>query len=224
MLIQQPISLIIRLPSGGYTGSGPYASQNLEGPLLSIPGVRIVYPAFADDCTGLLRTAMRSQGITVLIESKATYTDDIAAAKTHPDNSVPFGKGKVVRKGSDITIFSYGNALHLAKLAADKLWREDGYKAEVFDLRTLLPLDKTGILNSVAKTGKAIIATESYVFGNVGAELSAMLNQEAFYDLQAPVMREGSVFIPVPYQEDLENQVLPGVSDIKETAIEVLES
>lgn len=224
MLIRNHISLIIRLPSGGYTASGPYASQNLEGPLLSIPGLRIVYPAFADDCAGLLRTAMRSPGITVLIESKATLTDDIAAAKTHPDNSVPFGQGKVVREGSDISIFSYGNTLHLAKLAAEKLWREDGYKAEVFDLRTLLPLDKTGILNSVAKTGRAIIVTESYVFGNVGAELSAMLNQEAFYDLQAPVMRRGSVFIPVPSQVDLENQILPGVSDIKETAIEVLES
>ena len=224
MLLHHPISLVIRIPSGGYTGSGPYASQNLEGPLLSIPGLRVIYPAYADDCAGLLRSAMRSPGITIMIESKATYNDDIAATKTHPNSSVPFGEGRVIRTGSDITIFSYGNAVHLARLAAEKLTKEEGYEAEVFDLRTLLPLDKAGILESITKTRKALIVTESYVFGNIGAEISALLNQEAFYSLDAPVSRLGSLFVPVPYQPNLENLVLPGVSGIKEKALDVLES
>ncbi|MCF8309231.1 MAG: hypothetical protein K9I68_09510 [Bacteroidales bacterium] len=222
LLLQQNISLVIRIPSGGYTGSGPYASQNLEGPLLSVPGLRIAYPAYANDYAGLLRTAMRSPGITVLLESKATYDDDIATAKVPPEHSVPFGEGKVIREGKDLTIFSYGNALHLAVLAADSLAREDEYEVEVFDLRSLLPLDKKGILKSVNKTGKALIATESYLFGNVGAEISSLLNQEAFFSLEAPVKRLGSLFIPVPYQTHLESTVLPGVSDIKEAARDIL--
>ncbi len=224
VLREHPISLVIRIPSGGYTGSGPYASQNLEGPLLSIPGVRIVYPSYANDSAGLLRTAMRSPGITIFIESKATYTDSIAAAPVNPDNTVAFGKGKIIRHGSDLSIFSYGNALHLTKLAAEQLAREEGLQAEVFDLRTLLPLDKAGILDSIERTGKALVVTESYVFGNLSAEVSALLNQEAFYALKAPVKRLGSLFMPVPYQAELESQILPGVAGIKDAALEVAES
>lgn len=224
MMLQHPMSLVIRVPSGGYTGSGPYASQNLEGPLLSIPGIRVAYPSFADDYAGLVRTAMRSPGITIMLESKATLTDDIAAAKVPPEHTIPFGKGKVVRPGSHLSILTYGNTVHLAKMAAEKLKREYEYDAEVFDLRSLLPLDKTGILKSIGKTRKALIVTESYLFGNVGSELSAMLNQEAFFSLDAPVKRIGCSFIPVPYQAELESYVLPGVSSIKEAALDVIES
>jgi len=172
-------NIVVRLASGGYIGGGMYHSQTIEGSLVAIPGVRIVYPSFADDAAGLLRTAIRSKGLTMFMEPKALYQDPKAATVIPDDFEVPFGKARVRREGEDLTILTYGNATHLSLDAAKKL-EEDGFNVEVIDLRSLSPLDEEAIIDSVKKTNKVLIAHEDKVFGGFGGELSAIITEKVF--------------------------------------------
>ena len=124
-------NITIRLASGGYIGGGMYHSQNLEGSLASIPGVRIVYPSFADDAAGLLRTAMRSRGLTMFMEPKALYQDPKAATVIPDDFEVPFGKARIRKDGNDLTLLTYGNTTHLSIEAANKL-QEEGFSCLLY--------------------------------------------------------------------------------------------
>ncbi|MFA9391363.1 MAG: thiamine pyrophosphate-dependent enzyme [Prolixibacteraceae bacterium] len=206
-------NMTIRLASGGYIGGGLYHSQNLEGALATIPGVRIVYPTFADDAAGLLRTSMRSPGITVIMEPKALYNSPQAAAPVPDDFEVPFGKARVRREGKDITIITYGNTIiHCLEAAA--ILEKEGIDAEVIDLRSLIPLDKEAILNSVKKTNKVLVVHEDKVFGGFGAELSSIIMEEAFEFLDGPVKRVGSPFLPVGFNRILEKAILPNTEKI----------
>ncbi len=214
-------NVTIRLASGGYIGGGMYHSQNIEGSLVSIPGVRIVYPSFADDAAGLLRTSMRSKGPTIFMEPKALYQSPKAATVIPDDFEVPFGKARIRKEGSDLTILTYGNASHMCIEAAQKL-DEEGYSVEVIDLRSLIPLDEETILQSVKKTGKVLIAHEDKVFGGFGGELSALITEKAFELLDAPVRRVGSTFTPVGFSPILEKAVLPDVKKIHDAAKELL--
>lgn len=218
-----PTHLILRVPSGGYLNQGPFGSQTLDGIFTGIPGIRVVAPAFADDAAGLLHTAINTPGITIFAEAKALYDDPIASAQVHPESTVPFGKGKKRRRGKDLTIITYGNPVHLALEAAQRISETHHFEVEVFDIRSILPLDKSGILKRIRKTGRALVVTENYLFGNVGADIAAMISEEAFSYLKAPVIRLGSVFVPVPYQAELESKVLPSVHSIVEAALDILE-
>lgn len=220
---QQNIHLLIRLPLNGYDGSGPFLSQKPEAALLAVPGIRIIYPAFADDAAGLIRTALKSPGITVMLESKALYEDVLAAAAVHPHHEVGFGSARILRKGTDITLITWGNTVHLAMRAAEKIAANNNYQVEVVDLRSILPVDKSTILRSIHKTHKALVVSEGYLFANAGAEIAAMVNREAFTMLQAPVGRVGSVFTPMPYQKEAERMVLPSVSGIMDETLDILE-
>src|SRR5699024_9934048 len=140
--------------SGGYIGGGLYHSQTIEGALTSLPGARIVYPSFADDAAGLLRTSMRSKGFTLYLEPKALYNAVEASTFVPEDFEVPFGKARIRRPGKDLTIITYGNTTHLCLNVAELLYKEKGWELEVIDLRTLIPLDKEAIFNSVKKTSK----------------------------------------------------------------------
>ncbi|WP_245625998.1 alpha-ketoacid dehydrogenase subunit alpha/beta [Marinifilum fragile] len=171
-------NITVRLASGGYIGGGLYHSQNIEGALTTFPGVRIVYPSYADDAAGLLRTSMRSKGMTVFMEPKALYNDPKAATPVPEDFEVPFGKARVRRAGSDLTIVTYGNTTHMCVEVADKLAEESGKQVEVIDLRSLIPLDKETVLKSVAKTNKVLVVHEDKVFSGFGAEISAMITEE----------------------------------------------
>jgi 2-oxoisovalerate dehydrogenase E1 component len=215
-------NVTIRLASGGYIGGGLYHSQTIEGSLAAIPGVRIVYPSFADDAAGLLRTSIRSKGPTIFMEPKSLYQSPKAATVVPDDFEVPFGKARIRREGSDLTILTYGNATHLSLDAARKL-EEEGYQAEVIDLRSIVPLDEEAILASVKKTNRVLIAHEDKVFGGFGGELSALITERAFEHLDAPVKRVGSTYTPVGFNPILERAVLPNVQRIYDAAIELLQ-
>ncbi len=214
-------NVTIRLASGGYIGGGLYHSQTIEGSLVSIPGVRIVYPSYADDAAGLLRTSMRSKGMTMFMEPKALYNDPIAATPIPDDFEVPFGKAKVRREGTDMTIITYGNTTHMCMEVAQKLNDEKGTSIEVIDLRSLIPLDKDAVLSSVKKTGKVLIVHEDKVFGGFGGELSSIITEEAFEWLDAPVRRVGSTFTPVGFSRVLEKAILPDTDKIYKAAAEL---
>jgi 2-oxoisovalerate dehydrogenase E1 component len=214
-------NIVIRLASGGYIGGGMYHSQNIEGSLAAIPGVRIVYPSFADDAAGLLRTAIRSRGLTMFMEPKALYQDPKAATVIPDDFEVPFGKARIRKEGSDLTLLTYGNTTHLSIEAANKLENE-GISIEVIDLRSLIPLDEETILKSVEKTNKVLIVHEDKVFGGFGGELSAIITEKAFNLLDAPVRRVGSTFTPVGFNRILEKAILPDVNRIYTAAKDLI--
>ena len=216
-------NITLRLASGGYIGGGLYHSKNIEGALTTLPGARIVCPSFADDAAGLLRTSMRSKGFTLFLEPKALYNSVEAAAVVPEDFEVPFGKARVRREGTDLSIITYGNTTHFCLHAAERLEKEGGWKVEVIDIRSLMPLDKEAIFESVKKTSKALVVHEDKVFSGFGAELAAMIGSEMFRYLDGPVQRVGSTFTPVGFNPILEKEILPDEAKIYEAAKKVLE-
>lgn len=207
-------NVTIRLASGGYIGGGLYHSQNIEGALTTLPGLRIVYPSSADDAAGLLRTSMRSRGLTMFMEPKALYNDPMAETVVPDDFEVPFGVARIRREGTDLTVITYGNTTPLCLKAAEQLANETGKSIEVVDLRSLIPLDKEAILNSVRKTNRALVVHEDKVFAGFGGEVVSLLNEEAFESLDAPVKRIGSTFTPVGFNRILEKAILPNEEKI----------
>jgi 2-oxoisovalerate dehydrogenase E1 component len=214
-------NVTIRLASGGYIGGGLYHSQNIEGWLTTLPGIRVVVPAFADDAAGLLRTAIRSRGVTVYLEPKFLYNLPAARSRVPRDFAVPFGKARVRRAGSDLTILAYGTPVHFALDAAATLEKE-GASVEVIDLRSLVPLDLDAILASARKTSRVLVAHEDKVHGGFGGELAAQVQQHAFSWLDAPIGRVGSTFTPVGFNRILERAILPNAEKILAAARETL--
>ncbi|MBN3034856.1 MAG: 2-oxoisovalerate dehydrogenase [Bacteroidales bacterium] len=215
-------NVTIRLASGGYIGGGLYHSQTIEGALTTFPGIRVVYPSFADDAAGLLRVSIRSKGPTLFFEPKALYNDPRAEAVVPDDFEVPFGKARLRREGTDLTMITYGNATHMCLDASEKLEKEMGKSAEVVDIRSLIPLDRDSILRSVKKTGRALIVHEDKVFSGFGAEIAALITEQGFEYLDAPVRRVGSTFTPVGFNRILERAVLPNTDRIYQAASELL--
>ena len=216
-------NITLRLASGGYIGGGLYHSQNIEGALTTLPGARIVCPSFADDAAGLLRTSMRSKGFTLFLEPKALYNSVEAATVVPEDFEVPFGKVRIRREGTDLSIITYGNTTHFCLHVAERLEKEGGWKVEVIDIRSLIPLDKEAIFESVKKTSKALVVHEDKVFSGFGAELAAMIGEEMFRYLDGPVQRVGSTFTPVGFNPILEKEILPDEAKIYEAARKLLE-
>ncbi len=216
-------NIVVRLASGGYIGGGLYHSQTIEGALITLPGIRVVYPSFADDAAGLLRTAIRSRGLTMFLEPKALYNAPKAATPIPDDFEVPFGKARIRKEGNDMSIITYGNTTHMCLEAADKIAKELGASIEVLDLRSLSPIDKEAIIATVRKTGKVLIVHEDKVFGGVGGEVAAIIANEAFEYLDAPIMRVGSTFTPVGFNRILENAILPNTEKVYKEAIKLLE-
>ena len=216
-------NVTIRLASGGYIGGGLYHSQTIEGALTTFPGIRVVYPSFADDAAGLLRTSMRSEGPTLFLEPKALYNDPAAETEVPEDFEVPFGIARIRRKGSDLTMITWGNTTHMCLEAADRLEKEEGKSVEVIDLRSLIPLDKETILESIKKTSRALVVHEDKVFGGFGGEIAALITEEAFEYLDAPVKRVGSTFTPVGFNRILEKAILPNTEKIYLAAKKVLD-
>ena len=216
-------NITIRLASGGYIQGGLYHSQNIEAVLTTFPGARVVYPCFADDAAGLLRTAMRSRGVTVFMEPKGQYNNTEAAAVIPEDFEVPFGKARIRREGSDITLVTYGNTLLLSLHVAEQIQRDLGKSVEVIDLRSLSPWDEETVYASIKKTSKVLIVHEDRVFGGFGAELAASIAKKAFRDLDAPVYRVGSLGTPVGFHKCFELTTLPSEEKIYAAAKELIE-
>lgn len=215
-------NVTVRLASGGYIGGGLYHSQTIEGALTTFPGLRVVYPSFADDAAGLLRTSLRSEGMTIFMEPKALYNDPVAETIVPEDFEVPFGKARIRKEGADLTVVTYGNTVHMCLNAAIQVEKEMDKQVEVIDLRSLNPLDKDTIMASVKKTSRVLIVHEDKVFAGFGGELAALIAEEAFSYLDAPVKRIGATFTPVGFNRILEQAILPNTDKIVAGIKEVL--
>ncbi len=215
-------NITIRLASGGYIGGGLYHSQNIEATLTTIPGIRVVYPSFADDAAGLLRTSMRSRGVTLFLEPKSLYNSPKAATTIPDDFEVPFGKARIRKEGTDLSMITYGNTTSMCLAVAEKLEKEEGRSVEVLDLRSLSPLDEEAVLATAKKTGKVLVVHEDKVFGGFGGEVVSLINDKVFEYLDGPVKRVGSTFTPVGFNPILEKAILPSGEDIYNAALELL--
>ncbi len=215
-------NVTIRLASGGYIGGGLYHSQNIEATLTTLPGLRVVYPAFADDAAGLLRTSIRSRGLTLFLEPKALYNDPASEAVVPDDFEVPFGKCRVRREGTDLSVITYGNTLPMCLKVAEQIQAETGQSIEVVDVRSLLPLDEDGILKSVKKTNRVLVVHEDKMFAGFGGEIAAMITEKAFESLDAPVKRVGATFTPIGFNRILEKAILPDTERIERAVREML--
>ncbi len=215
-------NIIVRLSCGGYIGGGLYHSQSAEGVFANFPGFRIIMPSFADDAAGLLRTSMRSRGVTIMFEPKFLYNHPMAqASKTGPNHFVPFGKARIRRPGKDLTIVTYGNAVHWSLKAAERL-AEEGHDVEVIDLRSLVPYDMETVRASVQKTNRVIVASEDHKTGGFGGEVLASVSEECFKFLDAPPRRVCTKDTPIGFSRILEAAILISEEDIYQAAQEVL--
>ncbi len=208
-----PVPMVVRLPSGGYIHGGPYHSSNPEAWFFHVPGLKIVAPSTPYDAKGLMKAAVRDNNPVLFFEYKYLYRR-IKGEIPAEDYVVEIGKGDVKRTGSDIVIFSYGSTVHFSLEAAEILSKEDGVETMVVDLRSLMPLDKELILESVKSTGKVLIVHEDSLTGGIGAEIAALIGEHVFQYLDAPVKRVASLDTPVPYAPPLEEFVLPNTSKI----------
>lgn len=216
-------NITVRLASGGYIGGGLYHSQNIEAALTTFPGVRVVCPSYADDAAGLLRSCIRSKGMSVFLEPKALYNAKHTGCIVPDDFEVPFGKARTRREGTDLTVITYGNTTPMCVAAANDLAKQTGAQVEVIDLRSLLPLDEDSILSSVQKTNRCLIVHEDKVFSGFGGELAALVADKAFSYLDAPIKRVGSTFTPVGFNRILERAILPDQDKILMAMKEVIE-
>ena len=207
--------VVLRMPSGGYIQGGPYHSQSIEAFLCHCPGIKVVMPSNAADAKMLLKSAIRDPNPVVILEHKALYRQRVYSAKPEPTSEelLPLGQANIARVGSDLTLICWGLMVHMAHEVAQKIENID---VEVLDLRTLNPLDFDTILESVKKTGKALIIHEAPQNCGFGAEIAARLAEEGFEYLDAPVKRLGGLNTCVPYAKHLEDAVLPQKSDIEE--------
>jgi 2-oxoisovalerate dehydrogenase E1 component len=206
--------VVTRVAVGGYIHGGLCHSQNIEAFFSHIPGIFIAYPSNAADAKGLLKTACRIKDPVLFLEHKGLYRQSFAITPEPDENYLlPFGKAKVVKEGTDITVVSWGVSLWDSVIAAKKLEDEE-FSVEVIDLKTIVPLDEETIYNSVKKTNKVIIIHEDTLFGGFGAEIAARIADNCFQQLDAPVKRIAAKDAHIPYAPILENEVLPSRDEI----------
>jgi pyruvate dehydrogenase E1 component beta subunit len=206
--------------AGSGRGSGPQHSQSLEAWLAHVPGLSVVYPSNPADAKGLLKAAIRSDDPVVFIESSRLWTirGEVPEAGDHV---VPIGRAAIVRPGSDVTLVSWGWAA-ARTLEAAAILADAGVDAEVIDLRTLRPLDTETVLESVARTHRAVVIDEGWRSGSLAAEVVARIVEGAFWELDAPVERVCSAEVPMPYARELELAALPSAPGIVDAAVRVM--
>lgn len=201
----QHADVVVRMPTGAAVAAGPFHSQSNEAWFFKTPGLKIAYPAFPSDAKGLLITAFEDPNPVMFFEHKALYrsiTEDVPEGYY----TIPFGKARLVKEGTDLSIVTYGLGVHWAM---DALQENPEIKADLIDLRTLAPLDLETIYASVKKTGKVIVMHEDTLTGGIAGEIASLISENCFDYLDAPVMREGSLDTPVPMNVDLEHNFLP---------------
>lgn len=214
--------VVIRVPTGGYIHGGLCHSQNVESIFAHFPGLKVAMPSNAADAKGMLKTAIRQNDPVIFLEHKSLYRQGPARSpQTDADYLVPFGKAKVLREGSDLSIVTYGAMVYKALNIAKQLEKE-GKSVEVIDIRSMVPLDMDTILESVRKTSRALVLYEDHEFMGFGAEIAAQITDKAFEHLDAPVKRVAGEFSWIPFADPLERAVLPQDDDVLQGAREVL--
>ncbi|MFT6331896.1 MAG: pyruvate dehydrogenase E1 component beta subunit [Lentimonas sp.] len=211
--------IVFRGPNGAASRVGAQHSQCYAAWYGAIPGLKVVSPYSAADAKGLLKTAIRDQNPVIFLENELTYGLSFEEDYDE-DHLVPFGEARIVREGSDVTIVTFSLMVKYALEAAEEL-ASQGIDAEVIDIRSIRPLDRETIIESVKKTNRCVVAEEGFPFASVGSEIAAMIMEEAFDYLDAPVKRLASVDAPLPYAENLEKLALPKAVDIVKAAQEV---
>jgi len=210
------VPLVIRAPSDGGLRAGPFHSQNPEAWFVHVPGLKVVAPATPADAKGLLIAAIRDNNPVIYFESKLLYRSlkgDVPAG----EYVVPIGEAYPARRGDDLSIITYGAQVHQALAAAERLAAE-GVQCDVLDLRTLKPLDTDAILTSVKKTGKALIVHSANQLAGIGAEIAALISDQAFPWLDGPVRRLGGLDTPIPFSPPLEDAYRPDAEKIYQEA------
>src|SRR6201994_1437864 len=207
-----PAPLVLRGPCGGGVHGGPFHSQNPEMYFVHTPGMKVVAPSTPADAKGLIKSAVRDNNPVLFLEHKFLYRR-IKDEVPEGDYAIPIGKARVHREGRDLSIITYAAMVHTAQEAADILAKE-GIEIEIIDLRTLCPLDRDAITQTVKKTNKVILLHEDTKTGGLAGELAAIINEEAFDDLDGPIVRITSLDTPVPFSPPLEHFFLPKVEDV----------
>jgi pyruvate dehydrogenase E1 component beta subunit len=218
---QATVPLVVRMPQGAGHQLGPTHSHCLEAMFLHVPGLLVAVPATAADAKGLLKSAIREENPVIFIEHESLY-GVLGEVPDGEDELVPFGLARVVREGSDVTIVGVSRMAVTAERAAERLASEHGVQAEVIDPRTLRPLDLDTILESVHKTNHCVIVEEGWPHGGVGANLAALVSEQAFDDLDAPVQRVAGADVPMPYSKPLEDIAYPHEPQIIQAALAAL--
>ncbi|MBM3678106.1 MAG: alpha-ketoacid dehydrogenase subunit beta [Actinobacteria bacterium] len=207
-----PIPIVVRLPSGGGFSGGPFHSQNPESSFAHIPGLKIVCPSTPEGAKGLLASAIDDPNPVLYFEHKHLYRR-IKGPVPDERYTTPFDVARIHRPGDDVTVVTWGAMVHTAAEAAAVLAREE-VSVEVLDLRTLIPFDREGVLESIRRTSKVLVLHEDVRTGGFGAEIAATIAKEAFESLDAPVMRIGAPDAPVPFAPSLEKAYIPQVDDV----------
>ena len=210
---QLTVPMVVRIPYGGGIRGGLYHSQNVESFFFHVPGLKVVSPGTPYDAKGLLKSAIRDDNLIIFLEHKKSYRL-VRGEVPEEEYTIPIGPADVKRQGSNITVVSYGLMLHHCLEAAELLSQED-VDVEVVDLRTLRPLDTETIINSVKKTGKILIVHEDNLTGGVGAEIAAIVADQAFEYLDGPISRLCGPDIPtMPFAQSLEDAYLPNTDKV----------
>lgn len=208
------VPMVVRMPLGGGRSSAAQHSQSIHAWAAHIPGVKVVLPSTAGEAKGLLKTAIRDNNPVMFFEHKMLYTvkfDDVP--EVSEDVCIPFGQAKVVTEGSDITVVTNSMMTVKAEKAIKKL-ADEGIKAELIDLRTIVPLDTETMIKSVKKTGKLLIVDEGHISFGISGEIAVRIMPEIFYDLEAPVERMGTADVPLPFSPALEFPLIPDEAKI----------
>ena len=209
---QYNLNLVVRLPGGSGNGTGPQHSQCLESIFLSIPGLKIAIPSNAHDAKGLLKTSINLASPVLFFEHKKLYK--IKGEVPEEEYSIPFGKGRIVREGSDLTIVATSYMVTIATEVAEELKNKFDIDIEIIDPRTLIPLDVEIIADSVKKTGKLITLEEGTIRGGIGSEISAVITENSFDYLDCPVKRIASKNTAIPMSPSLEKAVIPNKESV----------
>ena len=212
-----PAPIVLRGPSGGGVHGGPFHSQNPEMHFVHTPGLKIVCPGTPTDAYGLIKSAIRDNNPVIFFEHKLLYRTIKEQIPVDVDFTVPIGRARLAREGKDISVITYAAMLHVALEAAEVLKHED-IELDVLDLRTLLPLDRDAIARTVKKTRKVIVLHEDTMTGGIAGEISAIINEDSFYELALPLERITSLDTPVPFSPPLERAFLPSMQMVIERA------
>jgi len=216
------VPVVFRCAAGSGVGSAAQHSQSLESWFCHIPGLKVVAPGTPADVKGLLKAAVRDNNPVIFLEYKAQYNVK-GEVPTDPNFVLPLGKAEIKKEGKDVTVVTYGRMLERVLQAAQEVEESDGVSVEVVDLRTLIPLDKEAILDSVKKTGRVLLVNDAHKTNGFIGEISAIISEsDAFDYLDAPILRLAAEDVPIPYNHALENAMIPNVDRIKKNILNLV--